>query len=152
MALGVFRQHVEEQGLEHVIGADSAGTHAYRAGEHPDPRARVAAAKRGYDIGKIKARKVEAADFLKFNYLLAMDKENQQDLLERCEEKQKSKVQLLLDFAVNVRATEISDPYYGRLDDFETALYLIEEASHGLLEHVVKVRYLTPPQSKVTLG
>ncbi len=151
MALSVFRQHVEEQGLQHVIGADSAGTHAYRAGEHPDPRARVTAARYGYDLSKIKARKVESADFLKFDYLLAMDRANQRDLLERCEETQKSKIQLLPDFAANVKTTEISDPYYGRLDDFETVLHLIEEASHGLLEHV-KARYLTPLQSRVTLG
>ena len=143
IAQGVFRKHVEEQGLQHAIGIDSAGTHACRVGEHPDPRAKAVAAKHDYDLDKIKARKITASDFLKFDYLLAMDKENQRNLLERCEGKQRSKIQLLLDFAAGMKAAEVPDPYYGGPDHFETVLNLIEEASYGLLEHI-KARCLTP--------
>lgn len=136
-------KHVEEQGLQHAIDVDSAGTHACRVGEHPDPRARAIAAKHNYDLDKIKVRKITASDFLKFDYLLAMDKENQRDLLECCEEKQRSKIQLLLDFAVGMKGTEVPDPYYGGPDHFEAVLNLVEKASHGLLEHI-KARSLTP--------
>ncbi|MEO0578694.1 MAG: low molecular weight phosphotyrosine protein phosphatase, partial [Pseudomonadota bacterium] len=41
---------------------DSAGTHAYHAGEPPDHRAIAAASARGYDVGGIRARRVCADD------------------------------------------------------------------------------------------
>lgn len=135
-AHGVFQKFVEEQSLHHVISVDSAGTYAYHTGDPPDSRARAAAANRGYDLSKIRARKVTASDFLKFDYLLAMDNENKRDLLERCKEEEKARIRLFLDFSVNLKTTEVPDPYYGGSNDFEVALDLIEEASHGLLEHI----------------
>ena len=136
IAHGVFKKFVEEQSLHEVIGIDSAGTYAYRIGDRPDPRARSAAAKRGYDLSKLKARKVDDSDFLQFDYVLAMDNENRQDLLELCEDSNKSKVRLFLEFASDFKLKEVPDPYYGGLNGFETVLDLVEDASRGLLEYI----------------
>ncbi len=143
-AHGVFQKLVEEQSLHHVIGVDSAGTYAGQAGKPPDPRAKTAAARRGYDLSKIRARKVDASDFLRFDYLLAMDKENKRDLLELCKEKEKGRVKLFLDFAENLKTTEVPDPYYGGSKGFEMVLDMVEEACRGLLEHI-KARHAIVP-------
>lgn len=137
-AHGVFQKLVQEQSLQQVIGVDSAGTYAYHAGEQPDFRARAAAAKRGYCLEHLRARKIDASDFSKFDYILAMDNENMQDLLALCEEDQKSKVRLLLEFTQDPGSTEVPDPYFGTPAGFEAVLDLVEEASRSLLEFIRK--------------
>ena len=69
MADGVFRRLVDEQGLAHLIGIDSAGTGDYHIGDPPDARAQAEAAKRGVDIRGLRARQVCARDFHDFDYV-----------------------------------------------------------------------------------
>ena len=45
-------------------------------GEQPDRRATAEAALRGYDLSPLRARQVCAEDFLRFDYILAMDEMN----------------------------------------------------------------------------
>lgn len=59
MAEGVFRHMIRQAGLDDVVKVESAGTHAFHAGEAPDKRAQSTAAKRGYDISDLRARQVE---------------------------------------------------------------------------------------------
>lgn len=136
-AHGVFQHYIIGGSLQDRVSVDSAGTFAYHAGEKPDPRAMVAAAKRGYDLSKIKARKVEAADLVKFDYIMAMDNDNKRDLLALCEdEDHKAKVKLFLEFAKKSKVKEVPDPYYGGARGFEKVLDLVEEASIGLLRTI----------------
>lgn len=142
-AHGVFQKLIQNEFLEDKIGVDSAGTFAYHSGERPDPRARAAAVKRGYDLSKIRARKVVSKDFEKFDYVLAMDNDNLVDLLEICEDDKKEKVQLFLNYSTNKnKLKDVPDPYYGGLNGFEIVLDLVEDASTGLLEHI-KARHLS---------
>ena len=143
-AQGVFKQHLYDASLHEVVGVDSAGTHASFAGEPPDRRAIVAAQKRGYSMSRITARRVEASDFLNFDYVLAMDKDNQRNLFEICEKVHKKKVRLLLDFARRSRIKEVPDPYYGSDNGFEKVLDLIEEGSRGFLEFIKTKHSLRP--------
>src|SRR5688500_2503171 len=62
-AEGVFRHHVKEAGLEDRIVIDSAGTGEWHVGSPPDPRACVAASRRGYDLTALRARLVTRSDF-----------------------------------------------------------------------------------------
>src|SRR5262245_24007892 len=73
-AEAVFRKLVADAGMLETIAADSAGTHGYHIGEPPDPRARDAAAVRGYDLSGLRARKFERADFERFDLIVAMDR------------------------------------------------------------------------------
>lgn len=133
-AHGVFQKLVVEHSMQNLIGIDSAGTYAYHAGEKPDPRARAVAASRGYDLNKIRARKVTQSDFDIFDYVLAMDRDVKQDLLAICDKSDLNKVGLFLDYSKKTNKNEVPDPYYGGLSGFETALDLIEDASQGLLQ------------------
>jgi protein-tyrosine phosphatase len=132
-AEGVFRHHVNEGGLGDRILADSAGTHAYHVGNPPDRRACAAAERRGISLAELRARRVSDSDFEAFDFIIAMDEDNLQHLLEQAPEVHQSKVRLFLSFT-SADETEVPDPYYGGTAGFERVLDLVEEASRGLLE------------------
>ncbi len=135
-AQGVFENLVEEAGLSDYIAVDSAGTHAYHIGEQPDSRATQAAAGRGIDLTRQRARRVETADFGRFDYVLAMDRGNIEDLLSLCPTEHRSKIQLFLEFAEDIHQREVPDPYYGGEQGFERVLDLIEMGARELLNEV----------------
>ena len=137
-AEGVFRKHVSDAGLDAAIHTDSAGTHAYHSGEPADRRAHAAAAKRGFSLEGIRARRVTDEDFDQFDFILAMDEDNLMVLHERAPDEQRSKVRLFLEFAESRHENEVPDPYYGGSAGFERVLDLVEEASQGLLETLRK--------------
>lgn len=136
MAEGVFRHLITEQKLTHLIHTDSAGTHAYHIGEPPDHRAQSTTKQHGIVISDLRARKVATKDFSEFDYLLAMDKENYQNLLYICPANLKERVHLFLSFAPQLRAHEVPDPYYGGQDGFDHVFDLVMAASEGLLSEI----------------
>ena len=75
-AEGVFRKVVEDAGLADQFRIDSAGTHAYHKGEPPDRRAQAAAERRGYELKKLRARRVKDKDYKEFTHIIAMDDHN----------------------------------------------------------------------------
>ncbi len=135
-AQGVFESVVDEADLGRHIKIDSAGTHAYHVGEGPDRRAMQAAAKRGFELGGQRARRVEEADFTRFDYVLAMDSSNLDELLSMCPQQYRGKVRLFLEFAENPLQQDVPDPYYGGGQGFERVLDLIEAGSRGLLADI----------------
>jgi protein-tyrosine phosphatase len=137
-AQGVFEHLVERYGLATRIQTDSAGTHAYHVGEPPDVRARQAAGRRGFELGRQRARRVRTEDFLEFDYVLAMDRDNYDDLMSLCPPAHQPKLRLLMDFAPYRGEDEVPDPYYGGQTGFERVLDLIEEAAQGLLAEIQK--------------
>ncbi len=139
-AEGIFRHFVEDAGLIEQIGIDSAGTHAYHTNEPADRRARAAAERRGYSLAEIRARRVQAEDFDRFDYIIAMDRDNQAMLFEQADTEHHDKIRLFLEFSSG-HEDEVPDPYYGGAAGFERVLDLIEEASRGLLE-VLKTNHL----------
>jgi len=135
-AQGVFEQLVNSQGLTSLIQIDSAGTHAYHVGEPPDIRATQAAKKRNIELGSQRARRVNGDDFLDFDYVLAMDRNNYDDLISLCPTEHQSKLHLFLEFATGLAEDEVPDPYYGGITGFERVLDMIERASQGLLAEI----------------
>lgn len=135
-AQGVFESLLAESGLAEYVQVDSAGTHAYHVGEQPDARASKAAARRGIDLSRQRARRVEAADFERFDYLLAMDSSNLEDLLAICPDQHRTKVRLFLEFAGPDARSDVPDPYYGGPQGFERVLDLVEEGALGLIEDI----------------
>lgn len=135
-AEGVFSKLVEEEGLAERIRIDSAGTHAYHVGNPPDARAQAAARKRGVELGGLRARKVIAEDFDVFDYVLAMDVNNYEDLSQVCPPGQEHKLSLFLEYAPDAAVREVPDPYYGGATGFEQVLDLVEQAARGLLDDI----------------
>jgi protein-tyrosine phosphatase len=140
-AEGVFAKRLQDAGLDALVEVDSAGTHAYHVGEPPDPRAQRTAEKRGIALAHIKARRVSGADFERFDYLLAMDRDNLQRLEAICPVGTEEKLRLFLSFASQLGFDEVPDPYYGGVAGFERVLDMTEMAADGLLEEIRR-RYL----------
>lgn len=133
MAEGVFRKLVEEAGYTEYVEIDSAGTHAYHIDEPPDERAQAAAAHRGVDISRLRGRQVTAEDFVQFDYVLAMDRQNYASLRALCPSGQEHKLRLFLEYAANTAERAVPDPYFGGVSGFSRVLDLIEDAAAGLL-------------------
>jgi protein-tyrosine phosphatase len=140
-AEGVFSQKLKEAGLQDIIEVDSAGTHAYHIGEAPDPRARKSALRRGVDLDHLRARRAVAEDFERFDYVLAMDRDNLDALAAICPYGSEYKLQLFLSYAPNLETDEVPDPYYGGAMGFERVLDMVEEAANGLLQDI-QLRHL----------
>lgn len=135
-AEGVFSHKVAQAGLDDVIEIDSAGTIAYHVGNPPDSRATAAARLRGINLSNQRSRMVDQSDFETFDYIIAMDYDNESELHDRCPDEHKDKIQLFLNYAKNTTVKEVPDPYYGAGNGFETVLDLIENASEGFLQHL----------------
>jgi len=136
-AEGVFAKIVRREGLDSAIHVDSAGTHAYHLGDPPDRRARAAAQARGVELGHLRARRLETADFERSSLIVAMDEENHRFLLEECPDAaHRSKIRLFMEFAPDAGNTVVPDPYYGGRQGFERVLDLVEHASEGLLQEL----------------
>jgi protein-tyrosine phosphatase len=134
-AHGVMRQQLAQQGLTHVR-VDSAGTHAYHVGSPPDERSQAHALRRGYDLSDLRARKLVAADFERFDLILVMDWENLALTQELCPPEHQRKVRRLTEFCQKHDSPVVPDPYYGGDAGFEGVLDLVEDACAGLLKQV----------------
>lgn len=134
-AEAVFRHYVENAGLAEHLHIDSAGTHDYHIGEPPDARTQRAAQQRGYDMSALRGRQVEAADFDRFDYVLAMDHANLA-ILQRLAQQRGGNPQLFLEYAKHHKEREVPDPYYGGAEGFERVLDMVEDAAEGLLQHI----------------
>ncbi len=135
-AEAVFRHYVENAGLSNHILIDSAGTHDYHIGDPPDSRAQRTAQQRGYDMGKLRGRQVEAGDFRRFDYVLAMDKANLAILQRITPPDSETRARLFLEYARHHAEREVPDPYYGGADGFERVLDMVEDAAQGLLAEI----------------
>lgn len=129
-----MRHQVDAAGLAEHIAIDSAGTGDWHVGEPPDTRAQAAARIRGYDLSALRARQVSAADFERFDLLLAMDEANLAELRRRCPPEHRDKVRLLMEFAAGAAETEVADPYFGGPQGFDQVLDQVERACAGLLD------------------
>src|SRR5690606_235130 len=133
-AEGILRKRVEELGLE--VTVDSAGTHGYHVGDTPDPRSVKAAAKRGYDISRLKARQISGEDFERFDFVVALDGKHMRLMRRSCPREHQHVRSGGTELAPDANHHEVRDPYCGPADGFELLLDLLEEAVEGLLKEI----------------
>ena len=115
---------------------DSAGTAGYHIGSAPDTRAQQAARRRGYDMSGLRARVIATPDFERFDFILAMDRDNLSALQRVAPPGVRGHLRLFLEYAPEAATLEVPDPYYGGANGFEEVLDLVESASRGLLAHL----------------
>ncbi len=130
-AEGVMRAKLAVAGLD--VEVDSAGTHGYHVGAPPDARSQEHAARRGYDLSPLRARKLVAADFSRFDLVLAMDEDNLANAQALCPPAQRLRLKLLMDYAPHAGNPHVPDPYYGGAAGFDEVLDLVEAACDGLV-------------------
>lgn len=139
MAEAVFRHKVALAGLTDQITIDSAGTHRYHIGERAHPGTLSVLKHHGIDYDG-RARHFKAADFEQFDYVLAMDRENYDDIRMVGDG---DNLHMFLSFANAAGLTsmrEVPDPYYdGR---FEEVYTLVNQGADALLAHIRKTHNL----------
>ncbi|MEE8370692.1 MAG: low molecular weight protein-tyrosine-phosphatase [Sphingomonadales bacterium] len=139
LAEGVFAHQASARGLfEAGLKCDSAGTSGYHVGQPPDARAVRVAASRGIDISGQRSRRVEPADFSRYQYIMAMDQYNVERLMESAPSGESHRIKLYLSYAPELGLSEVPDPYYGGGRGFETCFDLVHEAAGGLIEALVR--------------
>ena len=137
-AQGVFEHIVRENGTDDRIEADSAGTYSGHRGELPDRRMRNAALYRGYALTH-KARPVSGLDFLDFDYIIAMDDQNYEDLMHLAPSVEDSrKIRRMAEFFTTHKISYVPDPYYMGVEGFSHVLDLLEEGCRNLFEAVIR--------------
>ena len=134
-AHGVFEKLVAEQGLNQQIRIDSAGTGDWHLGKQPDPRTLLAGRQRGYNFSHLRARQVTVIDFNQFDYILAMDGKNLENLQQLQPRHFTGRLSLFLPFGQG-SINEVPDPYAGGSEGFEQVLDMVELAAEGLLAHL----------------
>ena len=140
-AAGVMSHLVSEAGVSDRFEIDSAGTSAYHVGEPPDRRSAATAARRGIRLSGA-SRQATAADFDRFDYIIAMDGRNMAALHRMTRSPaDREKLHMLRDFdPESPPRAEVPDPYYGGSDGFDVVLDICEAGCRGLLAHLQQPR------------
>lgn len=133
LAEGLLRHHIQNSDLRDRVKVSSAGTRAAMPGRKPDQRAQQVAAAAGINLGRIRASKVSERDFLRSDYILAMDRANLRDLQADCPPAHRHKISLLLSHLAISEADEVPDPYYGSVEGFKNVFLLIDAAVISLV-------------------
>lgn len=133
LAEGLFRHHLRARDRSEAFDVDSAGTGNWHQGDLADPRMRATAQRHGVELLS-RARQVTAQDFDRFDWIVAMDRQNRADLLEIGSPPERTV--LMLEFHSDTALDEVPDPYYGGDEGFETVFHLVDTATGALLDRL----------------
>lgn len=132
LAETIFQKLVRERGLVQRVEADSAGTGSWHVGSLPDPRARNIA-ERHHAATNHRARQIVSEDFRLFDHIIALDQSVRESLM-RWNGADPTKISLMMDWLPENAGTDVPDPYYGELEDFEVVYDMVLPACKMLLD------------------
>jgi len=139
LAKFITRDLIEQRGLTGQVVVDSCGTGGWHEGHGADPRTVAVAAFHGLDTSHT-ARQLRApGDFERFDLLLAMDLENQRNLVRSGAPAARVRLMRSFDPALagaREDALSVPDPYYGGPDGFEAMYRMLHAACTGLIDAV----------------
>lgn len=134
MAQIVFQNMVNELGLENNFEIDSAGTEGYNevcnAGIHRGTKEILT--RKGISFSEHYSRKIRRKDYEYFDYIIAMDTENINDIEYIVGNDKDNKIKRLLDYTNNPR--NIKDPWY--TGNFEETYSDVVEGCKAFLEYL----------------
>lgn len=135
-AEGFFADALNSSSCKDQVSIDSAGTHGYHVGHTPDARAAAMALNFGVDISHLRARKVSVSDFDEYDLIIAMDRDNLEDLQRIQPAGSRARLKMMMQYHPQGEPEEVPDPYYGGMDGFNYMCKLLESATQGLLKDV----------------
>ena len=114
---------------------DSCGTSNYHIGDKPDARTRNNALKNGVRLSHL-GRQLNDADLDEFDFILAMDRSNHQNILRLKNASQyTSKIRLMREFDAEP-GDEVPDPYYGGEDGFQEVFDILDRSVDGFIAYL----------------
>ncbi|MBB6177047.1 protein-tyrosine phosphatase [Anoxybacillus tengchongensis] len=134
MAEAVFRYLVKQEGLDHVISVDSAGTGDWHVGKPPHRGTQRILTEKQIDFTGLKARQISKEDFHTFDYIIGMDSENIAHLRRLVGDQSEAMIARFMDFVPNRRVDDVPDPYF--TGNFEEVYELVEEGCKHILERI----------------
>lgn len=135
-AEGVFQHLVNERGLQPYFYVDSAGTSAYHIGEPANSKSQKTANKHGIEL-RSRARRFEPDDLQEFDLIVAMDRENLENIkVLDSANKYSDKIILLRDYDPEPGDGEVPDPYYGGIDGFQNVFNIVKRSCEALLDEL----------------
>ena len=136
-AQGILEAQISKLNLGDAITVDSCGTAPFNVGKSPDTRALNACSAAGYDISAQIARQIDDEDYLKFDYIIPMDRKNMMSVTAWQPKDYAGEINLMMNYHPNNRGnTQIPDPYHDSPEAFKPIITCLEEACMGLLEHI----------------
>ncbi len=138
-AEAIFLDLLDQKGLNNRFIVDSAGTGSWHVGKKADSRMREAAKKRNININS-RARKIDETDFENFNFIIAMDNSNFDNIL-KFKNKLRSttdyaKILKIQDFSSEFQEREVPDPYFGGEEGFQYVLDILSDSVNGFLKSI----------------
>jgi protein-tyrosine phosphatase len=136
LAEAVFKDKIKNKNLEQFFEVDSCGTSDYHIGQQPDKRTISNALKNGVTIDHC-GRQFTVNDLEKFDYIFAMDKSNQHNILRLLkDEKHRKKVMLMREFDTVGKGEEVPDPYYGGEKNFQEVFEMLSRSTENFLNQI----------------
>ncbi|CCE83012.1 Piso0_002785 [Millerozyma farinosa CBS 7064] len=138
MAEAVFEHKVNELGYSSYFDRiDSFGTSGWHTGDSPDSRSAKTCRKYGVPV-QHSAQQISQKDYNNFDYIIAMDESNLQDLVFNKPKNCKSRIALFGEWRTDPQFAKIvSDPYYGGINGFETNFRQLGHFSEEFLKREV---------------
>lgn len=132
VAVAAIEREAKAAGLDVVV--DSAGTGSWNTGEAPSDPAVRAGARVGLEVHG-KARRVNPADFDRFDVIVAMDRSNLRDLRALAPNLEAmAKLRLFRTYDAGTdQEDEIPDPFGGTDADYDRAVAQIMASAVGLI-------------------
>jgi protein-tyrosine phosphatase len=138
-AAGVMRYRAAREGVADRLVIESAGTSDWHVGSPADPRSAAELARRGVPL-EHSARQFTAADFGRFDLVLAMDDANVAALRAIAPDGEaRGRIRLLRAFDPASDPDDpphVPDPYYGGADGFSAVFDMVDAACAGLVDHL----------------
>lgn len=135
MAEAVFRDLVKREGLEDKIIIDSAGTGDWHVGNPPHQGTRKILSKNQISFEGMVARQILKEDLSKFDYIIAMDRKNEMDIIRLNKSKQnQTNILKLLDLTEEHQGKDVPDPYY--TGNFDEVYQLVKQGCEKLLQKI----------------
>jgi len=136
---------VRQAKLEDAFHIESAGTGDWHIGETRDRRSMATGTARGIPLSG-RAQQFTAADFARFDYVVAMDSSNRENLMKMAPDAAaRAKVSLLRAYEAGLADTDpadVPDPYYGGAHGFEDVFDICQAACAGFLARLRRERRL----------
>lgn len=136
LAEAIFKEKIRARKLEAVFEANSCGTSNYHIGDPPDSRTIANARKNGVAISHL-GRQLCTDDLEQYDYIMAMDQSNYQNILRLANAQQYSgKVALMRNYDPEGKGKEVPDPYYGGESQFQEVFDILDRSMDAFIEHL----------------
>lgn len=128
LAEGIAKEIFKQKGLN--VKVDSAGIGSWHIGKTPCANSIKVAKLHNIDISNLKARRVQSQDKELFDYIIAMDESNREELVERFNI---DSVYKIGDFGLN--SEDIPDPYfYKDFEGFEKVYSMLDKSIRNFID------------------